>query len=121
MSLLVAKSKVSAMWSTSTPRVEMDGGVMASRLTYRTIKALNPEDVPEQVWIAGDSETVLASREKDAGFFGEFYGNRIGETYDFMDEIKKMTKVGNDGEWWHVKSEDNAADRASRLDSTPAD
>ena len=121
VSLLVAKSKVSAMWSTSTPRVEMDGGVMASRLTYRTIKALNSEDVPEQVWIAGDSETVLASREKDAGFFGEFYGNRIGETYDFMDEIKKMTKVGNDGEWWHVKSEDNAADRASRLDSTPAD
>ena len=24
-------------------------------------------------------------------------------------------------EWWHVKSEHNAADRPSRLDSTPAD
>jgi hypothetical protein len=64
---------------------------------------------------------VLASREKDAGFFGEFFGNRIGETYDFMDEVKTMTKVGEDGEWWHVKSDDNAADRPSRLDSTPAD
>ena len=121
VSILVAKVKVSGMWCTSTPRVEMDGAVMACRLVYRTIKALNTEDIPEQVWIVGDSETVLASREKEAGFFGEFFGNRIGETYDYMDELKKMTKVGDNGEWWHVRSEDNAADRPSRLDSTPSD
>ena len=119
--LLTAKAKVAAMWSTSTPRVEMDGAVLVARLVYRAIKSFNPEDVPERVWILGDSETVLASREKNSGYFGEFYGNRIGETYDLQEEIQKLTQVGNNGEWWHVKSEHNAADRPSRLDSTPAD
>ena len=121
--LLVAKARVSAMWSTSTPRVEMDGAVLAVRLTYRAIKSLNPEDVPERVYMIGDSETVLASRERDSGFFGEFFGNRIGETYDVQIEIQKLTQVGDDGDgnWWHVRSADNAADRPSRLDSVPAD
>jgi hypothetical protein len=36
--LLVAKAKVSAMWSTSTPRVEMDGAVLATRPAYRALK-----------------------------------------------------------------------------------
>ena len=120
-SLLVAKAKVSDMWGKSTVRVEMNGAVCVMRLTFRAIKSLNPEDVPERVWVVGDSETVLASREKDSGFFGEYFGNRIGETFDFQEEIQKLVPVGYNGEWWHVKSEDNAADRASRLDSVPAD
>ena len=119
--LLVAKAKVSALWSTSTPRVEMDGAVLVTRLIYRVIKALNEEDIPERVWVVGDSETVLASREKDTGFFGEFFGNRIGETFNFQEEIQKLAPIGMNGEWWHVKSEHNAADRPSRLDSVPAD
>ena len=70
--LLTAKSKVSSMWGTSTPRVEMDGAVRAMRLAYRVVRALNKEDIAEAVWFLGDSETVLASREKEPGFFGEF-------------------------------------------------
>ena len=46
-SLLVAKAKVSEMWSKSTVRVEMNGAVSVMRLAYRAIKSLNPEDVPE--------------------------------------------------------------------------
>ena len=86
--LLTAKSKVSSMWGTSTPRVEMDGAVLAMRLAYRVVRALNEEDIPEVVWIIGDSETVLASREKESGFFGEFFGNRIGETHDYQAELQ---------------------------------
>jgi hypothetical protein len=99
----------------------MDGAVLVTRLVYRTLKSLNEEDIPERVWIVGDSETVLASREKDTGFFGEFFGNRIGETFNFQEEIEKIAPVGMNGEWWHVPSEHNAADRPSRLDSVPAD
>ena len=68
------------------------------RLTYRAIKSLNPEDLPERVWVVGDSETVLASREKDSGFFGEYFGNRIGETYVFHEQVQKLVPVGNNGE-----------------------
>ena len=122
-SLLVSKARVSAMWGSSTPRVELNGAVLATRLAYRAVKSFNPEDVPETIYFLSDSETVLASREKNSGFFGELYGNRIGETYDMQAEIQKLTKVGDDGDglWWHVASADNSADRPSRLDSVPAD
>ena len=120
-SLLVAKAKVSDMWGKSTVRVEMNGAVCVMRLAYRTVKSFNVEDLPERMWVFSDSETVLASRERDSGFFGEYFGNRIGETFDFQEEIQKLVPVGYNGEWWHVSSEDNAADRASRLDSVPAD
>ena len=119
--LLVAKAKVSDMLGKSTVRVEMNGAVCVMRLAYRTIKSFNVEDLPERMWVFSDSETVLASREKDSGFFGEYYGNRIGETFDYQEEIQKLVPVGYNGEWWHVSSENNAADRASRLDSVPAD
>ena len=99
----------------------MNSAVCVMRLPYRAIKSLNPEDLPERVWVVGDSETVLASREKDSGFFGEYFGNRIGETFDFQEQVQKLVPVGNNGEWWHVRSEHNAADRATRLDSVPSD
>ena len=72
--LLVVKAKVSAMWSTSTSRVEMDGAVLVVRLVYRAVKSFNPEDVPERVWIIGDSETVLACSKKDLVSLGNFSG-----------------------------------------------
>ena len=67
-------------------------------LAYRVMRALNMEDIPEVVWFLGDSETVLASREKESGFFWEFFGNRIGETHDIQAELQKLTKVGDDGD-----------------------
>ena len=83
--------------------MELNGAVMAVRLAYRAVRSLNPEDVPERVYFLGDSETVLASREKNSGFFGEYYGNRIGETFDVQAEIQKLTQVGDNGDWgWFV-------------------
>ena len=46
--------------------MELNGAVMAVRLAYRAVRSLNPEDVPERVYFLGDSETVLASREKNS-------------------------------------------------------
>ena len=121
--LLVAKARMSALWGFSTPRVELNGAALATRLAYRAVRSMETTDIPELVYFLGDSETVLASREKDSGYFGEFFGNRIGETYDIQAEIQKITKVGDNGDglWWHVKSSDNAADRPTRLDSEPKD
>ena len=34
--------------------------------------------------------------------------------------IEKLCPVGDAGEWWHVSSANNPADRNSRLDSKPA-
>ena len=51
----------------------MDDAVLAMRLAYRVVRALNMEDIPEVVWFLGDPETVLTSREKESGFWGEFF------------------------------------------------
>ena len=64
---------------------------------------------------------MLASREKESGFFGEYFGNRIGEQFDNQEVIEKITTVGNRGEWYFVSGQNNAADRATRLNSLPED
>jgi hypothetical protein len=72
--------------------MELNGAVLVLRLTHADVLAL-PE-APERVWVGGDSETILASREKTRGFFREFFGNRIGETFDLQKQIKNVCPVG---------------------------
>ena len=79
------------------------------------------EEKPERIWIVGDSETILACREKQAGFSGEYFGNRLGEIWDIQGNLETLTKIGDVGEWWHVKSEHNAADSPTHLDTIPQD
>ena len=120
VTLLASKAKVGPMFGTSTPRMEMNGATLVSRVAFRVVMALL-EDPPGQIFFLGDSETVLASRERESGFFSEYYGNRIGEQFDNQENIEKIVKVGQAGEWYHVASADNAADRATRLGAVPAD
>ena len=41
------------------------------------MQALEFEEKPSKVLFGGDSETVLAAREKGCGALGEYFGNRI--------------------------------------------
>ena len=118
--LVASKAKVAPIHGTSTPRLEMDGATLLSRLMLRVVLAML-EDPPGQVFYCGDSETVLASREKAGGFFGEYFGNRIGEQIDNQEQVEKIVQVASGGEWYHVPGSENAADRASRLRSSPGD
>ena len=76
--LVASKAYVGPMFGTSTPRLEMNGATLLSRVVLRVVVAMM-DDPPGQVFCIGDAETVLASRERESGFFGEYYGNRIGE------------------------------------------
>jgi hypothetical protein len=58
------------------PRMELNEAQLCMRATLAVVKAL--PKTPNRVWVAGDSETILAAREKSSGFFGEYFGNRIG-------------------------------------------
>ena len=117
--LLAARSRIAPLFGTSTPRVELEGATLLTRVVVRVIRAL-VEDPPAKVYFLGDSETVLASRERDKGFFGEFFGNRIGEQYDNEVRIQNLVEDITT-EWHHLASEDNAADRTSRIHSLPED
>jgi hypothetical protein len=55
---------------------------------------------------------------KDEQCIGRIFRNRIGEIHYNQSFIEQYCQVGNEGEWWHVESKFNGADRPTRLDST---
>ena len=57
--LVASKARVAPDWNKNTPRLELSGAVLSSRLAVKVVRAL--EDKPDRVWMIGDSETVLAS------------------------------------------------------------
>ena len=120
VNLVAAKARVAPMFVTSTPRMELEGATLLVRLALRIVLSLL-EDPPKKAYFLGDSECILASREKQGGFFGEFFGNQIWEQFHNQQRLEEVLTVGEKGEWYWVSSENNAADRASRLNSSPAD
>ena len=122
VSLLCAKAKVTPLQLKNTPRSEIGGALLVVRLTLSSVRSLTSAGVSiERVWFIGDSECTLASLEKINAPFGEYFGNRIGEIQDAQAKIEKICPVGENGEWWYTRSCNNAADQATRPDSTPSD
>ena len=112
------KSRVTPLQRISTSRSELNGALLASRLVLSTLRSLSlADEIPERVWIIGDSECTLASIEKVSADFGKYFGNRIGEVLDNKAKIEQFCPVGLNGEWWFVASKDNVADKATRLDT----
>ena len=123
ITLLCSKARTVPLLRISTPRSELCGAVLAIRQIWTIVQALEFEEKPTKILIGGDSETVLAAREKAVGALGEYFGNRIGECWDLQSKIEEIVPVGieGQGEWYHMPSQDNAADRPSRIDSKVED
>ena len=120
VSLLCAKTGVTPLQRISTPRSKLNGAVIGLRLLLSCVCSLSQSDViPENIWFIGDSKCTLASLEKVDAAFGEYFGNRVGEVMDTHAKIEQLTHT--DIQLVHVHSQDNAADRATCLDSTPPD
>ena len=85
--LLCSKSRVAPLQRISTPRVELNGAVVGIRLLWTVVQALENEELPTKALIGGDSETVLAAREKAGGALGEYFGNRVGELWELQEKI----------------------------------
>ena len=119
VSLLCSKARIVPLHRISTPRSELNGAVIAVRLAWTVVQAMELEEKPSKILFGGDSETVLAAREKGCGALGEYFGNRIGECWDLQSKIAEIVPVGiaEQGEWYHMPSKENAADKPSRLDS----
>jgi len=118
--IVCSKARVTPSKRLTTPRSELNGALLVSRLALSTVNSLKIAAVPiDRLWFIGDSECILACLEKTNCAFGEYFGNRVGEILDNQALIEKYCQVGNNGEWWHTASRHNAADQATRCDSLP--
>ena len=119
VNLACSKSKVTPLKRISTPRSELNGAVLLSRLLFFYLKSCTKAGVKaKRVWILGDSECSLATVEKTSGALGEYFGNRRGEILDNQARIAEFCVIGNNGECYHVPGSHNAADQPTRMDST---
>ena len=116
--LLTARSKLNSAGGQSTPRSEMDGHTLGAR-GARTIDNAMKEILPriKKIYFLGDSKTVLQALKMGATPFSEWFANRIGEVWDCMRDLPKDVEIV----WGWVKSADNAADIASRINANPED
>ena len=123
VTLVNSKSRTTPRQRIITPRSELNGAGLISRLILSTLQSWSSSDgaLPERVWKLGDSECTLSCIEKVSVAFGEWFGNRVSEIQSNQAKIEEFCPVGESGEWLHTASKNNAADIASRLDSRPED
>ena len=94
VSLLCAKPRVTPSKRISTPRSELNGAVLASRLALSSANSLTNAGISiGRLWFIGDSECILACLEKTNCAFGEYFGNRVGEILDTQAQIEKHCVV----------------------------
>ena len=103
--LVNCKSRVTPLQRISTPRSELNGATVGSRLVLSTLRSwVSSEEIPERVWMIGDSECTLSSIGKVNAAFGEFFGNRVGEIQDNQAKIEEICPVSLNGEWYFTPS-----------------
>ena len=101
-SLLVAKSRLSPAKKTTIPRLELNGALLAARLSSFIKRECDIEF--NQTYFIIDSEIVRAQIQRESYGFNTFVGVRIGE-------IQSLTKRDD---WYWVESAKNIADLISR-------
>lgn len=101
--LAVAKTKLAPRAKkVSLPRLELCSGLLLSQLIKKVMESLSNQDVEIYAWT--DSMIVLGWIQGDVKKWKQFVANRIN----------KIISIIPSSSWHHVRSEQNAADCATR-------
>ncbi|KAJ8036637.1 hypothetical protein HOLleu_20672 [Holothuria leucospilota] len=99
---LTAKSRVAPLKRLTIPRLELQGAVLAARLSCTILEELTLK--PVKVMFMIDSTIVLGWIQSNARGFKPFVSARVGE----------IQTVTDPSQWFYVPSEHNIADDVSR-------
>ncbi|KAJ8031913.1 hypothetical protein HOLleu_25277 [Holothuria leucospilota] len=99
---LTAKSRVAPLKRLTIPRLELQGTVLAARLSCTILEELTLK--PEKVMFMIDSTIVLGWIQSNAKGFKPFVSARVGE----------IQTVTDPSQWFYVPNEHNVADDVSR-------
>ena len=103
--LLFAKAKVSPVKAQSIPRLELMAATLGMKaLTIVTTSIESLGLVPDRCFAYSDSSTVLAWLSKPSKTWATFVQNRVSEIQEVLQRP----------DWFHVRTEENPADVASR-------
>ena len=112
--LLVAKARVlPSSKKTSIPRSELNGLVLASRLSWSVTRSLT--QVPSRVSLLGDSKSVILCLNKTSTALHPYFNSRVSEIEFNLSKIKEI--LGDQGRLdpvTHIPGTENAADLATR-------
>ena len=108
VNLVMAKARVTPIASTTIPRLELMGAVLATRLSAILNRELTFENIENFFW--SDSNIVLGYIANEAKRFKVYVSNRIQEIHSASDP----------SQWRHIGSKENPADIASRGTSAEA-
>ncbi|XP_063636142.1 uncharacterized protein LOC134806751 [Cydia splendana] len=107
VTLIAAKSRlapISQSQKQTLPRLELCATVLLSQLMKKVIQALKWECLPDNTFAWSDSMITLSWLKGDPTKWKTFVSNRVKQVLDVIPSAH----------WNHVKSEDNAADCATR-------
>ena len=100
--LVMAKARVTPIASTTIPRMELTGAVLATRLSAILNRELGFKNIENFFW--SDSKIVLGYIANEAKRFKVYVSNRVQEIHNASDP----------SQWRHVDGRENPADIASR-------
>ena len=110
--LVLGKARVTPLRGFTVPRSEMSGAVLASRMMFRVVKALqSTDDRPSSAILLLDSECTISALEVSSGKLKPFFGNRKSEILENLDKIAQFCDVE---ETHHVSTDQNPADMLTR-------
>ena len=98
VTLYGSKARVTPAKGTTTPRSELNGLLILTRLLNVIVKAM--EVKPRRISMFGDSECTIASVNATSTVLAPFFSNRVAEIIDTMAEwgelIDDQAVEGND-------------------------